>query len=55
MRDAMIQKAVEAEASFLANAELMSTYEIAEKNRLGVIANQRFWEKMVKNATERKW
>ncbi len=45
MQDAMINQAVEAEKPFLANSELMSSYEIAEKARLDAIAHQRFYEK----------
>ena len=41
----MINQALKAEAPFMANAELMSAYEMAEKDRLDRQANQGFWEK----------
>lgn len=49
MQDAMINQALKAEAPFLANAELMSAYEMAEKDRLDRQANQEFWEKKGRN------
>ena len=53
MQDAMINQALKAEAPFLANAELMSAYEMAEKDRLDRQANQEFWEKQGQLKTAR--
>ena len=42
MQNAMINQAIQAEAPFLANAELMSDYEWSEKQRLDAQAREAF-------------
>ena len=44
MQDEMIAQALEAKKAFLANEELMSEYEWAEKDRLDREAHQQYWE-----------
>ena len=44
MQDEMIAQALDAERAFLANEELMSAYEWAEKDRLDREAHQSYWE-----------
>ena len=45
MQNAMIDQAIKAEAPFLANTELMSDYEWAEKQRLDALAHEAFVKK----------
>ena len=44
MSDPMIRGTLGANVQFQANADLMSAYEMAEKDRLDRQANQEFWE-----------
>ena len=44
MQDEMIAQALEAKKAFLANDELMSAYDWAEKDRLDREAHQSYWE-----------
>lgn len=49
MNERLICGTIDVQSQFLANAELMSAYEMAEKDRLDRQANQEFWEKKGRN------
>ena len=54
MSDPMICGTLGANVQFQANAELMSAYEMAEKDRLDRQSNQEFWEKQGQIKTARR-